>query len=123
MIRMVLRRLGALFAFLVFASGTYTLLQMRYQRALIPPKLGTGWFYAEGNCGDLFSYQGAFVFSLDGSTKQRIKAEGLRFFDDVQSGYFGALWRETPFPNEGVLLIWNVPLSTAGLFPKVFQPH
>jgi hypothetical protein len=102
-IRMVLRRLGALLAFLVFAWGAYTLLNMKYQRALIPPKLGTGWFYAEGNCGDVFSYQGAFVFSLDGSTKQRIKAEGLRFFDDVQSGYFGRMWRETPFPNEGVL--------------------
>ncbi|QND70027.1 hypothetical protein [Tardiphaga robiniae] len=91
---------------------------MEYQRALIPSKLGTGWFYAEGSCGDLSSYQSAFVFSLDGSTKQKIKAEGLRFFDDVQSRYFGGTWRETPFPNEGVLFNMVCAAQRSWAFPK-----
>lgn len=119
MIGMMLRRLGALFAFLVVAWGAYTLYEMEHQRAFIPSKLGTGWFYAEGSCGDPSSYQGAFVFSLDGSTKQKIRAEGLHFFDDVQSRYVGGgTWRETPFPNEDVLFNMVCAAQRSWAFPK-----
>ena len=92
---------------------------MEYQRRLIPSELGTGWFYAEGSCGGLFSYQGAFVFSLDESTKEKIKAEGLRFFNGVQSSYFGGgPWRETPFSDEGVLFNMVCAAQRSWAFPK-----
>jgi hypothetical protein len=92
---------------------------MERQRAFIPSKLGTGRFYAEGSCSDLSSYQGAFVFSLDGSTKQKIKAEGLRFFDDVRSSYFiGGTWRETPFPTERALFNMVCANQRSWAFPK-----
>jgi hypothetical protein len=93
-------------AALVFLRGGYVLAERVFQRNSIPQKLHTGWFYAEGSCGDLMSYQGAFAFSLAQETITALRQQGLSFFDDIdepdnaaKDQYFGGGgWKDTPVP-------------------------
>lgn len=87
-------------------QGGCAVLNMQFQRAAIPHKLETDMFYAEGNCGDFTSYQGAQAFRLKASTIIALKAQGIKFFADINApanrasrAYFHGDWLPTPFPD------------------------
>lgn len=86
--------------------GGYVTANMEFQRRAIPAKLATGMFYAEGSCGDILSYQGAYLFDLKSETIAALQSKGAHFFDDIDSptnraphSYFGGRWRPTPMPD------------------------
>jgi len=86
--------------------GGCVAMNMEFQRAAIPAKLATDMFYAEGNCGDFTSYQGAQAFRLKASTIKALKAQGIKFFADINApanrasrAYFHGDWLPTPFPD------------------------
>ncbi|MBN9004554.1 MAG: hypothetical protein J0H40_03985 [Rhizobiales bacterium] len=90
--------------FIVVRSG-YILATRVFQRGSLPQKLHVGWFYAEGSCGTLMSYQGAFAFSLAQDTVNLLKQQGLTSFKDIDAPnneaerpYFGGVWKATPIP-------------------------
>lgn len=99
-------RNGLILALLILLpQAACSVLNRNYQRRLIPQKLATGWFYAEGNCGGLLGYQGAFAFDLAEETISALRREGLAFFDDINApakaaeiNYFRGEWRSTPLP-------------------------
>lgn len=91
---------------LIFLRGAYLLVERSFQRSSLPQKLHTSWFYAEGSCGDILSYQGAFAFSLAQDTVTALKQQGLTFFKDINEPdneakhhYFGGEWKATPLPT------------------------
>ncbi|AOO83113.1 hypothetical protein [Bosea vaviloviae] len=90
-------------AILVLPWAGCSLASRSYQRNLLPEKLQTGWFYAEGSCNSFLGYVGAFAFSLSDKTVDALKNEGLAFFhgdDDpakmITPTYFHGEWKETP---------------------------
>lgn len=75
----------------------------RLHRDHLPQKLRTTSFYAEGHCGGLLSYQGAYAFGLAPDTVQALRRERLAYFDDIEATgdaprrrYFSGPWRATP---------------------------
>jgi hypothetical protein len=84
--------------------------EQRHRLRFIPAKLHTTGFYVEGrNCGDLLSFQGAYIFGLDASTTTELRKRGIRFFGDIDVGgnqapaaYFSGGWRSTPIPDTAI---------------------
>ncbi len=98
---------AALVCCALLLRGGCTFTDMQYKRELIPAKLKTGLFYAEGSCGGLLSYQGAYIFNLDRETIESIERDKLQFFSDIDTSmnaasepYFDGEWKQTPFPDE-----------------------
>lgn len=104
--RKVLVSIVLIGATLAFLWGGYLFAERVFQRNSVPQKLHTGWFYAEGRCSGIPSYQGAFAFSLAQDTVAALKQEGLAFFKDInepdnaaKDQYFGGgVWEATPVP-------------------------
>lgn len=74
-------------------------------RGILPENLKVGWFYAEGSCGHLLGYTGAFAFGLDQATLAALKRDGLNFLRDADGSagalsepFFSGLWQATPLP-------------------------
>lgn len=79
---------------------------MEYKKGFIPAKLRFGSFYAEASCGDIFSYQGAYIFDLKRETIKALNKNDQHFFDDIETpinaarrAYFYGEWKPTPFPD------------------------
>ncbi len=90
--------------------GGCSLMNRGTQSGTLPSKLKIGWFYAEGSCSTFLSHQGAFAFSLQQDTIDAIKAQGIKFFNDIRAEQNGPSqhyfsndnWRETPIAEEAL---------------------
>ena len=111
------------------ASAIDTMMNRSLQGDILPQKLQTGWFYAEGSCSRFLGHQGAFAFSLSDQTVDTIKSEGIVFFSDINDPanqakrpYFHGDWKETPVPasffSDGLLMNLNCGLEHSWIWPR-----
>lgn len=96
-------------AILLVGWTGFSLLDRNYKHDLLPLKLDTGWYFAEGVCphSSILSHQSAWVFSLTDETIAAIEREQLGFFADINEPgnapirrYFHGEWKPTPAPYE-----------------------
>lgn len=97
---------GVVVSCVLILRGGCAAADMEIKKGFIPAKLEIGSFYAEGSCGDIFSYQGAYIFDLKRETIEALNKNGQHFFDDIKTpinaarrAYFYGEWKPTPFLN------------------------
>lgn len=97
------RKLALLFIGLALLPASCSLIERSHHRRMLPAKIGTGWFYAEGSCAPNRS---AFAFNIDSKTLAALEQEGLDFFKGTHRGtdaaryrYFRGDWQRTPLPR------------------------
>jgi hypothetical protein len=103
-------RIAAFFCAVILVLWTgSSLLERSHKRSLLPQKLDTGWYFAEGVCpySDIMSHHSAFVFSLTDDAIAAIEREQVGFFADIREPgnapirrYFDGEWKTTPAPHE-----------------------
>lgn len=100
-----LKSVAALVVLLGTTWAAYLLTNREIQRQTLPSKLQLGWFYAEGSCNAVRSFQRSYAFRLAEETTVAIQAQGIEFFSDIEREDNGAVrtlfsgdWKPTPLP-------------------------